>query len=105
MAKLTSRQTSTVPVINDYSILKACTPSINLLNWVSGRMLLPDDSQKTISGTHLLIEEALDCMVLTDYVVMSAPSVSILELYYDVALQPFDFGPYLSVKVKFRVRP
>jgi len=105
MTKLTSRPDPLPPIPTKYDLLEAAKPAVNILTWVSQRVVYPDDSSHSISTAFDMIEEALECLMLPDFVVMAAPSPSYRELHYDVAVKPLRDAPFVSFKVIFRVQP
>jgi hypothetical protein len=85
--------------------MDAAAPSVNTLQWVSGMIRFPNDSQKAVSAAYNMIEELLAGMMLLDFVVMAAPSPAADELHYDVAVKPLELAPFVAFKVIFRVQP
>lgn len=88
---------------SDQDFIRAATPAINVVQWLSTMTRFHDDHPASIRAGLELIEEALDCMVLWDFNVIPIPSL-IAFLSYDVAVKGIP-GPFVCFRTKFAIQP
>jgi hypothetical protein len=85
-------------------VLEAAQPSINLIGWLGRTLKFRDDHSSTIAAARIVIEEALECMVLQDYAVVAIPGPK-THLVYEVAVQPLKMHALVYFKASFLIQP
>lgn len=105
MASLSSRPIKAKPVIpSQQELLEASRPAANVVTWLTSLIRFPDDSLGSVQTAKQTIEEALECLMLADYLVVAVPG-TMLTLHYDVAVKPFEHGPFVAFQVAFKIQP
>jgi hypothetical protein len=104
MTTLTSRPAPVDPELPREHYLALVTPTVNILQWVTTKLILTDDSQGAIDLAYETIEDVLRCMVLEDYAIMAMPG-TLRHLVYDVAVRPVAGSPFFALRVSFQIMP
>ena len=104
MASLTSRPAQPASALSQQEIVDAARPAANIVNWLTSMIRFPDDSLSAVRGAQQTIEDALGCLMLHDYAVVAVPG-TMTTLNYDVAVKPFEHGPFVAFHVAFQIQP
>lgn len=91
---------------SDADLLDAIRPAINVLDWLSAKTALPDNTAASGREGKQVIEEVLSCFGFEDYTVLQ--NVSPIGFFlYDVAVKPFNMpvDKFVTFRLTLRVKP
>lgn len=102
MPVLSSRQ-QTVTQPTDAELIELATPSLNIVEWLSRSVQLPDGSVAAINAVGEMIFEVLGCMELFDFAVVPIPPSQLQLITYSISVQPIDHPNGVTFQVQFRI--
>jgi len=101
MPKITSRPTGSHSIAD---LERAIQPTLNAIEWMTDIMYMPDNTHESVGSAYDMLEGLLDCMMLSNFIIMTSPGSPVNEVHFDVAAQPVAGGPHLAFRAAFRVQ-